>query len=210
MRIGNSGENRFWVALGGLALAALLWGCSGSGSGLVLFVDAQFDPATANDIVPAPGVNEANPAVAQTFTVLSSGKFEEFWLVLSQGPSSDSGTIRITVRPVNGAGEPNDDPNTSIIRPIDVDTSTLPGGAAETFTEFFVGDDPGREVTTGQVYAIVVEFVSRASTTDVLEIAIIKGQMANPYADGSGSAGESGVGFTNNTNDYFFRTFVLR
>lgn len=188
---------------GGLGLA-----CSGSADGLVLIVDAEFDPATPYDT--SQPINEANPAVAQTFTVLATGKLEEFWIIVTDGESVDDGTIRITVRPLNMMGEPDDDPNTSIIDPIDVDTSTLPAVLIEQFTEFFVGDEPGREVVAGGQYAIVVEFVSRASTTDTLAIARVLGVAGDPYADGTGSTGQSGVGFTNNTDDYIFRTFVLQ
>jgi hypothetical protein len=41
-------------------------------------------------------------------------------------------------------------------------------------------------------------------------IAELCGQLGDPYADGTGSTGESGVGFTNNTDDSIFRSFVLR
>ena len=129
------------------------------------------------------------------------------------GESVDDGTIRITVRPLNGMGEPDEDPGTSIIEAIDVDTSTLPAALVDEFTEFFVGDDPGREVLAGETYAIVVDFVSRATSTDVDPIARVMGEddaLGDPYADGTGSMGESLVGFTNNTDDYYFRTFVLQ
>lgn len=192
-----------------LTLVALLSaGCSDNGSGQVLYVDAEFDPPTTADTFT--GVNEASPAVAQTFTVLATGRFEEFWIVINDGPSADSGIVRLTVRPVNAMGEPDPDESTSIIRAIDVDTSTLPGTLVEEFSEFFVGDDPRRNVQAGEVYAIVVEFISRTTSNDTLEIATLLGQAGDPYADGSGATGQSGVGFTLNNNDYFFRTFSLR
>ncbi|HIF94191.1 MAG: hypothetical protein ABGX04_13445 [Myxococcales bacterium] len=212
------------------ALAVLVWlvlstflltGCGdGSPEGPILFVDAEFDPMTGDGssgrLEPADTfkpINEANPAVAQTFTVLSTGKFEEFQIVVTDGESVDDGFIRITVRPLNAMGEPNDDPSTSIIRAIDVDTTTLPATLVETFTTFDVGMDPGRQVVLGETYAIVVEFVSRTTMTDVNPIARVLGlseSALEPFDGGTGSTGENFVGFTNNTDDYFFRTFVLR
>jgi hypothetical protein len=183
-------------------------GCDFNSNNKVLRVDAEFDPATPQDTTQP--IREANPGVAQTFTVLADGKFEEFWIVITQGESVDDGTIRITVRPLNAMGEPDADPGTSIIDPIDVDTSTLPAVLVDEFTEFFVGNDPDRQVLAGEEYAIVVDFVSRATSTDTNAIARMLGQAGDPYVDGTGSTGESGVGFTNNTEDYFFRTFVLR
>jgi hypothetical protein len=183
-------------------------GCGSDGDQLVLFVDAEFDPATFSDT--SQPLHEANLGVGQSFTVLNDGKFEEFWLVVTQGESADSGTIRITVRPLNGMGEPDPDPGTSIIIPIDVDTSTLPLTLVDQFTEFNLQGEPGRDVLMGETYAIVVDFVSRTTMTDVNPIARVLGQMNDPYLDGTGSTGESGVGFTNNTDDYLFRTFLLR
>lgn len=191
-----------------LLLVATGIGCGSSGDGGVLRVDAEFDPATEQDATQP--IHEANPAVGQSFTVLASGKFEEFWIVITQGESLDAGTIRITVRPVNAMGEPDPDPATSIIRSIEVDTSTLPNVLVDEFTSFFVGDDPGRQVVAGEQYAIVVDFVSRSTNTDTNAIARVLGQSGDPYTEGSGSTGESGVSFTNNTEDYFFRTFVLQ
>lgn len=201
------------AVLAWLALSALLFAGCGEGStkGLVLFVDAEFDPMTASDT--SQPIHEANLAVAQTFTVLSTGKLEEFRIVVTDGESVDDGFIRITVRPLNGMGEPDDDPMTSIITPIDVDTTTLPVTLVETFTTFDVGMDPGRQVVLGETYAIVVEFVSRTTSTDVNAIARVLGQTdagGDPYVDGTGSTGANLAGFTNNTDDYFFRTFVLR
>lgn len=195
-----------WILV--VMLIAMAIGGCGSGEGAVLIVDAEFDPATFADT--SQPIHEANLAVAQTFTVLADGKFEEFWIIVTDGESVDDGTIRITVRPLNGMGEPDPNPATSIIDPIDVDTSTLPPVLVETFTEFDVGNDPGRQVLMGETYAIVVDFISRATSTDVNAIARVLGQMTDPYLDGTGSTGESGVGFTNNTDDYFFRTFVLQ
>jgi hypothetical protein len=191
-------------------LAIVASGCDGSGDGGVLRVDAEFDPPTPQDTTQP--IDEFNPGVAQSFTVLASGKFEQFSIVVTDGESVDDGTIRITVRPLNAMGEPNDDEDTSIIDPIDVDTATLPAVLVEEFTEFFVGDESGREVSAGEEYAIVVDFISRATSTDTDPIARVLGQtdaMGDPYVDGTGSTGETDVGFTNNTDDYFFRTFVL-
>ena len=183
----------------------------GTSTSKVLRVDAEFDPAASQDTTQP--IRETNPAVAQTFTVLANGRFEEFWLVITDGESVDDGTIRITVRPLNAMGEPNADPRSSIIRAIDVDTSTLPGVLIDEFTEFSVRNDPGRDVRAGEEYAIVVDFVSRSTTTDTEAIARVLGlsdASGDSYPDGAGSTGESGVGFTNNTDDYFFRTFLLR
>ena len=63
------------------------------------------------------------------------------------------------------------------------------------------------------MFAIVVDFVSRTTNNDTNAIARVLGQtnaLGDPYLDGTGSTGESGVGFTANTSDYFFRTFVLQ
>ena len=113
------------------------------------------------------------------------------------------------MQPVDGAGVIDADPDQSIIDPIVVNTTTLPDILLEEFTEFFIGDEPGRDVLAGERYAIVVEFVSRATSNDTAAIAIVLGQTGNPFAEGSGATGELSVGFTNNTEDYFFRTFVL-
>ncbi len=200
-------ENRF-LGLGSAIVAWLfLLGCGSSGEGPVLRADAQFNPPSAADTFGV--VREASPAVAQTFTVGRDGRLEEFWIVLTDGPSTDSGTIRITLQPVDGGGVIDDDPTHSLIDPIVVNTTTLPDVLLEEFTEFDIGDEPGREVLAGDRYAIVVEFVSRATSNDTAAIAIVLGQTGNPFADGTGATGELNVGFTNNTEDYFFRTFVL-
>ena len=91
--------------------------------------------------------------------------------------------------------------------------SLLPAVLVDEFTVFNVGDEPFREVLAGEMYAIVVEFISRDTNNDANAIARLLGQtnaLGDPYPDGTGSTGESGVGFTANTNDYFFRTFVLQ
>ncbi len=192
------------LAFGLLASSA---GCGGDTTSAVLRVDSEFNPPTeANTFRP---VSEANPAVAQTFTVEQDGRLEEFWIVITDGISDDAGTIRITVQPVDGAGVIDDDVADSIIDPIVIETSTLPDILIEEFTEFNIGDEPGRDVLVGERYAIVVEFVSRTTSTDTDPIAIVLGQTGNPYAEGTGATGELDDGFTNNTDDYFFRTFVL-
>lgn len=196
------------LCAGLLALAGLALGCGGDASGLVLIADAQFDPATAADA--SQPLNEAQNGVAQTFTVLNDGRLEEFWVVITQGASADTGTIRITVRPLDAMGRPNASAATSIITPIDVDTSTLPLATSQTYSEYDIGDEPGRNVLIGQEYAIVIEFLSRATSTDTLPIARVWGQMGDGYVDGAGSTSPGGTTWTNNTEDYFFRTFVLR
>ena len=55
----------------------------------------------------------------------------------------------------------------------------------------------------------MVDFVSRTTMTDTGSLAGLLGIAGDPYPDGTGATGESNVGFTNNTDDYFFRTFVL-
>jgi hypothetical protein len=203
--------NRIKRLLGGFPLLLMLVvvaACGSKGDRSVLVVDAEFDPDTPSDV--SQPVQESNPGVAQSFTVLADGTFDEFWIVVTDGESADDGTIQITVRPVNAMGEPDPDPSTSIIVPIDVDTSTLPATLVDTFTIFSASDDPGRDVLAGEAYAIVVDFVSRDTNTDTNAIARVLGQAGDPYADGTGSTGESYVGFTSNTEDYFFRTFVLQ
>lgn len=185
-------------------------GC-GDPEGSVLVADAEFDPVAPSDV--ASGVSEAMPGVAQTFTVEADGKFEEFWLALTQGPSVDSGVVRVTVRPVVG-GLPNASEGSSIITPIDVDTSTLPGLAVEEFTVFDVGSDPGREVVATEQYAIVVEFVSRTGSDTNVAIARVlgtDGTGGDPYAGGT-AAEDAGGGYATNADgdDYLFRTFLLQ
>ena len=189
-----------------LMLASFAVGCgSSSGSGSVLYVDAEFDPDTASDH--SLGLSESNPGVAQTFTVLEDGKFEQFSIVVTDGESPDNGVIRITVRPATG-GVPNPSEASSIIDPINVATSTLPATLVEEFTVFDVGDDSGRQVLAGEEYAIVVEFVSRAGV-DSTPIARVLGQLGNPFAGGNGAMDPT-TGYVVNTNDYFFRTFSLQ
>ena len=197
------------LLLSSLLVAALASaGCGSDGEGAVLLVDAEFNPAGAAN---TNGQVSETVEVAQTFTVLNNGKFERFWLLLTQGASIDTGVVRITVRPVAG-GLPNASPASSIITPIDVDTSTLPGLGIETWTMFDVGDDPGRVVATGEMYAFVIEFVSRTGT-DTAHIARflgIDGSGGDPYAGGS-AALDTGGGFvlSPTSDDYIFRTFVL-
>lgn len=180
-------------------------GC-GDPEGSVLEVDAEFNPETAASVFRP--INEANRAVAQIFSVGLDGRLEEFWLVITDGNSNDAGTVRITVQPVLVGDVIDDDPNNSLIDPIIVDTATLPV-AVEHFTEFDIGDEPGRDVRDGEKYALVVEFVSRATNNDTAPIALVLGQTGDPFANGTGATGQLGVGFTNNTEDYFFRTFIL-
>lgn len=203
-------EKRMVRALTGLFLLTIAVGvgCFGNAIEEELRIDAEFDPVEDSDV--SRGVRESNVAVAQTFTVLSDGLFQEFWIVLKDGISADDGIIQITVRPLNVDGEPDNDFTTSIIDPIDVDTSTLPTDMLENFTVFEVLDDPAPSVLVGDKYAIVVEFQSRATMTDTDSIALILGQSRDLYLEGTGSTSALGVNFTNNTEDYFFRTFLFR
>ena len=208
------GKNGFvWMSLGALLVGNLLVGCGGGGAeGAVLVVDAQFDPAAVSNLS-AP-IEEGTTSVAQIFTVIQAGKLEEFWLVLTNAESADEGTIRVTIRPLDGSGEPDPSPASSIINPIDVDTSTLPTFPIETFTEFDVGNDPGRVVSPGQEYAIVVEFVNRVpagAVSDGFPIARVLGRDDNGDAIGLGSTSPDGTTWTNSaTDDYIYRTFVLQ
>ena len=187
-----------------LALAA----CGGNTSGSVLFVDAEYDPAGASDT--NAGVHESALAVAQTFTVLSDGKLDEFQIVITQGVAGSQGIIRVDVRPVLATGEPETDDTNSIITPIDIDTTTLPATLVDDFTIFDVSDEPGRDVLMGEEFAIVVTFLSRSAGNTDESIALMLGRTGDEYADGSGSLDPDGLGFTNNAFDYFFRTFVRR
>lgn len=196
------------IAAGLMALTlAVGVGCGGSGSGLTLFVDAEYDPAAASNT--NPGIHEASLSVAQTFTVLQDGKFEEFEIVLTQGSSVDDGVVRIDVRPVLPTGEPEPDDTNSLFTPIDIDTVDLPATLMDEYTLFDVGDEPNREVLAGEEYAIVVTFVSRTGVDTNQPIAYLLGRLGDEYADGSGSLDPDGLGFTNDMADYFFRTFVL-
>lgn len=198
-------KKRMGKVLGILLSGAVAWGCGGDSSGLVLMVDAEFDPLTPSDI--STGVSEMTLGVAQTFTVLADGKFEEFSIILTDGESPDDGVVQITVRPVVG-GVPDSDPSTSIISAINVNTADLPATLVEQFTTFDVGDDPGRQVLMGEQYAIVVEFLSRTGV-DTTPIARLLGQIGDPYPDGNGAM-DLGAGYVANTNDYIFRTFSLQ
>ena len=204
-------ERRFGFLGSAIGLLALSAGCGGGGAeGPVLRTDAQFDPPSAATAFRP--INEANRAVAQTFTVEQDGLLEEFWVVVTDGESADAGTLRITVQPVGGGGVIDDDLADSIIDPLVINTSTLPAVLVEEFTEFNIGGQSGRDVLVGERYAIVVEFVSRATNTDTNAIARVLGQLpapGDPFAGGTGATGQLDVGFTNNTEDYFFRTFVL-
>ncbi|MFO0687733.1 MAG: hypothetical protein U0900_03435 [Myxococcota bacterium] len=206
-RFGRGGST--W---GILMAAALASGCGGgSASGPLKMADAQFNPPTAATAFRP--IDEANRAVAQTFTVGLDGRFDEFWLVITDGESADAGVVRITVQPVSAGGVIDPDPNHSLINPITVNTSSLPAVLVEQFTEFNLTSQTGvRDVVVGEKYALVVEFVSRATNHDTNAIARVLGQLPNPgdpYANGTGATGQLGVSFTNNTEDYFFRTFIL-
>lgn len=193
--------------VGWVAIALATWVACGSGpEGAVKRADAEFNPASAaNAFLP---VHEANPAVAQTFTVGLDGRLEEFQLVITDGESADDGVVRITVQPAPG-GVIDPDPNASLIDPILVNTTSLPAVLVEEFTTFDIGDEPGRDVLVGDQLALVVEFVSRSTNVDNAPIVRVLGQLNGTYAGGNGATGELGVAFTNNTDDYFFRTFVL-
>lgn len=207
---GRFGRGR--ATWGILMAAALVSGCGGgSAEGPLKLADAEFNPPTAATAFRP--IDETNRAVAQTFTVGLDGRFDEFWLVITDGESADAGVVRITVQPVSAGGVIDDDPNHSLINPITVNTSSLPAVLVEQFTEFNLTSQPGvRDVVVGEKYALVVEFVSRATSHDTNAIARVLGQLPNPgdpYANGTGATGQLGVGFTNNTEDYFFRTFIL-
>jgi hypothetical protein len=197
---------RFWRG-GALVIGAMSCLACGSGPrGKIKVADAEFNPATAADIYKP--LSELSPAVAQTFVVGQDGLLEEFQLVLTDGNSADDGTIRVLVQPAPG-GVIDDNPNASLITPIVVDTSTLPLMGEESLTIFDISDRPGRDVVAGDELALVVEFVGRTTSTDTNPIARVVGQSGDPYPDGTGATGELNVGFTNNTDDYFFRTFLL-
>ena len=208
-------ELQWKYALGSIAVAGGVAGClagcgSGSPQGAVLRADAEFSPPVSATAFEA--IDEVNAAVAQTFTVQQDGLFEKFEFVITDGESADAGTIQVTVQPVSAGGVIDDDPNNSLIDPILVNTASLPAILVDESTLFDVGSQPGREVLVGERYAIVVAFVSRATNHDTNAIARILGLLPNPgdpYADGTGATGELNVGFTNNTEDYFFQTFVL-
>jgi len=191
-------------------LFGLSIGCGGGGgtNGGVVIADAQYDPVGAFDSSPA--IHETAVAVAQTFTVLATGKFERFQFVITQGTPGSEGMIRIDVRPLLVTGEPETTDVNSIITPIDVDTTTLPATLLDEFTIFDVGDQPNREVAAGERYAIVVRFLSRSVGVANTPIAIVLGRTGDEYLDGAGSIDLNGAGFTNNAIDYFFRTFVLQ
>jgi hypothetical protein len=197
-----------WVSI---VVASFVAGCgSGTPSGSLVMADAEFNPASAATAFRP--INEANPAVAQTFTVLQDGLLDEFWFVITDGESADDGTVRVTIQPVSVGGVIDADSNHSLIDPIIVNTTSLPAVLVEEFTEFDISSEPGRDVLAGERYAIVVEFVSRATNNDTNAIVRVLGQLpapGDPFAGGTGATGELDVSFTNNTEDYFFRTFVL-
>ncbi len=198
-------KKRIGSVLGILLSGAIVWGCGGDASGLILFVDAEFDPATPSDY--NVGISEMTPGVAQTFTVLEDGRFDSFSIILTDGESPDDGVVEITVRPVVG-GLPDPDPASSIIDVINLDTASLPPTLVEEFTTFDVSDETGRDVLMGEQYAIVMEFVSRTGV-DTAAIARVLGQAGDPYPDGN-AADDMGAGYVVANNDYIFRTFNLR
>lgn len=187
-------------------------GCDfGNGSRSIVRVDAEYDPETISDA--SSPISELTPGVAQSYTVLADGRLDQFWFVITRGESLDDGVIRVTVRPTDAMGIPDSDPNSSIINPIDVDTAVLPPVLVDEFSIFDVGSEPGRYVLAGETYAIVVDFVSRSTNNDTAAIARVLGltwAAVDPYPEGTGSTGESGVGFAALPNNYFFRTFVLQ
>lgn len=170
-----------------------------------LLLDASYDPATPSDAFD--GTSEATPAVAQTFTVLQEGRLEQFEVLLTQGTSADTGTIFVEIRPTDGAGVPELDPNTALVS-IEVDTATLPPTLVEEFTLFDISDLASIQVQPGEIYAIVVEFDSRDTSTDALPIALVLGMAGDPYIDGDGYTGESNVAFIDSAKDYIFATWV--
>ena len=202
-----------WVArilfFTGLAMVSSMLACGSGGGGEsnVLMVDAEFNPASASNA--SYGTHETQLAVAQTFTVQTTGRLEQFQLVLRQGPSGSEGTIRIDIRPLLGTGEPEPDDLSSIITPIDVVTTTLPNNLDEDFTVFDLSSQPGPSVVAGQQYAIVVTFFNRSLGTPGTPIATVLGRGANEFAGGTGSTNDDASAFTNILTDYFFRTFVL-
>ena len=209
------GKNRFvCVSLASLLALSLLSGCGGGGAeGAVLVVDAEFDPAAVSNL--SSPIGETTTSAAQIFDVIQAGKLEEFWIVLTNAESADEGTVQVTIRPLDGGGRPNPSSATSIIAPIDVDTTTLAAFPIETFVEFDVGDDPGRVVDPGNQFAIVVEFVNRVppagAVSDGLPIARLLGRDDNGDPIGMGSTSPDGVTWTNNApDDYIYRTFVLQ
>jgi hypothetical protein len=64
------------------------------------------------------------------------------------------------------------------------------------------------EVAPGEIYAIVVELVSRSTNNDALPIALALGLAGDGYSEGDGYIGESNVGFTQSRKDYLFVTYV--
>lgn len=207
-------KNRFvCVGLASLLALSLLSGCGGGGAeGAVLVVDAEFDPAAVSNL--SSPIGETTTSAAQIFEVIQAGKLEEFWIVLTNAESADEGTVRVTIRPLDGGGRPDPSSATSIITPIDVDTTTLAAFPIETFVEFDVGDDPGRVVDAGDQLAVVVEFVSRVpvgALSDGLPIARLLGRDDDGDPIGLASTSPDGVTWTNNpTDDYIYRTFILQ
>lgn len=194
----------------GLVLVSSMLACGsgdgGSGSN-VLMVDAEFNPATTSNATY--GLHETQLAVAQTFTVGTTGRLDQFQLVLRQGPSGSEGTIRIDIRPLLGTGEPENDDLGAIMTPINIDTTTLPDNLDEDFTVFDLSSQPGPSVVAGQQYAIVVTFFNRTMGTPGTPIASLLGRGADEFAAGTGSTNDDASSFTNILTDYFFRTFVL-
>jgi len=195
-----------WV-LALLCLAVVTSGssCGSSPDKSKVVEDAIYDPAVASDAFD--GTSEASPAAAQTFTVLNDGRLEQFEIVLTQGSSADSGMVSVDIRPTDGLGAPDMDPSTALVS-FDVDTSTLPPTLREEFTLFQFGGATDIDVLAGEEYAIVVEFVSRATSTDTAPIALLLGVAGDGYMDGDGYTGESNVGFMDSAKDYFFATYV--
>ena len=194
-------KGRFvYVSLASLLALSLSPGCGGGDAkGAVLIVDAEFDAAVVSNL--SSPIEETTTSAAQIFDVIQAGKLEEFWIVLTNAESADEGTARVTIRPLDGGGRPNSSSATSIITPIDVDTTTLAAFPIETFVEFVVGDDLGRVVDPGNQFAIVVEFVNRVpagALSDGLPVAHLLGRDDNGDPIGTASTSPDGVTWANN------------
>lgn len=173
----------------------------------VEIVDRRYNPDRAANTVAE--ISETSQAAAQTFRVTEDDcAFERIKIVLTQGPSVNSGIVRVDIRPTDTMQAPDIDPD-SAVASLEIDTATLPPPLVDEFTTFNFDGQPGRGVRGDDTYSVVVEFIQRDGVSDGLPIATLLGRSGDPYERGDGYVGASNVAFVENGDDYFFKSYLL-